>query len=47
MVSGSVSARNEREGIEIELEKFVNSHQATLFLAGFSYLKPLCGLMVQ
>ena len=38
---------NESESIEIGLEKFVKSHQVTLFLAGFSYLKPLCGRVVQ
>jgi hypothetical protein len=38
---------NKSESIRIGLEKFVKSHQVTLFLAGFSYLKPLCGRVVQ
>ena len=30
------------KSVEIDLQKFVKSHQVNLFLAGFGHLKPLC-----
>ena len=32
----------ETKMIQMDLEKFVNSHQVNLFLAGFSHLESLC-----
>ena len=34
--------RKLRKSVEIDLQKFVKSHQVNLFLAVFGHLKPLC-----